>query len=143
LEKGMRDKKLVAIVVGVLVLVTLHLVDHVFRGELPLPLSSDSLPFIVASLVIYGVLAAGLLLYAKNSVGPRFWTVIFLLGLGLGWLSHCSPYTDLPVQVIQGTYQSAFAGWLAVTCLLALMSVLGIGAVYAGYAWMRDTRRQR
>jgi hypothetical protein len=138
----MRDRKLVAIVAGVLALVTLHLVDHVFRGDLPLPLSSDSLPFIVVSLVIYGVLGTGLFLYTKNRVGPRFWTVVFLLGLGLGWLSHLSPYTDQPIQVIRGAYQSGFAGWLAITCLLALMVVLAVGALYAGYEWIGHTRRR-
>jgi hypothetical protein len=98
----MQDRRLVAIVVCALVLVTLHLADHVFRGDLRLPLSSESLLFVVVSLVIYGVLGTGLSLYAKNKVGPRFWTIISVLGLGFGWLSHFSPYTDQNTKVIQG-----------------------------------------
>jgi hypothetical protein len=142
LSKSIQDKRLVAIVVCALVLVTLHLADHVFRGDLRVPLSSESLSFVVVSLVIYGVLGTGLFLYTKNKVGPRFWTIISLLGLGFGWLSHFSPYTDQNTKVIQGAYQSALAGWLALACLFTLMFVLIVGAVYAGYQWMRETKRE-
>jgi hypothetical protein len=100
-------------------------------------------PFVVVSLVIYGVLGTGLFLYTKNKVGPRFWTIISVLGLGFGWLSHFSPYTDQNTKVIQDAYQSALAGWLALTCLVTLMLVLIVGAVYAGYQWMCETRRGR
>ena len=110
----MQDTKLIILVVFTLLLVTLHLIDHVLRGDLHLPLSLESMPFIVISLVIYAIIGIGLLLYIKNKVGPRFWTVLSVLGLIFGCLSHFSPFTDQNMTAIRGAYLSPIAGWLAV-----------------------------
>src|SRR3712207_3781073 len=141
-ERRIRETKLILLVVLTLLLVTLHLVDHVLRGDLHRPLSLESLPFIVVSLVIYGILGSGLWLTWKNKVGPRFWTVLSVLGLAFGWISHFSPFTDQNTTAIRAAYQSPIAGWLAVACLLALMLILMVGAIYAGYLWARSASRR-
>jgi hypothetical protein len=85
----------------------------------------------------------GVLLYRAGRVGARFWTIVGILGLGLGWLSHFSPMTDQPVSIIYQGYAVPWVGMLAVGCLFLLMfSVLG-ATVFAGYLWRRGAHRDR
>jgi hypothetical protein len=62
-------------------------------------------------------------------------------GVTVGWLGHFSPLTKQPPQSIFHAYQSAFAGWLAVGTLAALMlSLIGV-TLYAGLLWAREMRQ--
>jgi hypothetical protein len=136
----MRDKKLLVLLVLITVLVTGHNVDHVLRDELPWPPSSEWLIFIVVIGVIYAAIGLTFLLYRRNRVGPRFFTIASLGGLVFGWLGHFSPYTDQPPSYILNAYQSATAGWIALSQLLALVLVLALTAVYSGYLWVRGVK---
>jgi len=118
----------------------LHLVDHILRGDFHWPIDEQSIGFLVVATVILGGMGLGVSLYRAGRVGARFWTVVGLLGLGLGWLSHFSPMTDQPVAVIYQGYTAPWAGVLAVGCLVLLMlSVFG-ATIFAGYLWKRQSR---
>jgi hypothetical protein len=77
-----------------------HLLDHVLRGDLPWPIDEQSVGFIAVATIILAGMGLDVRLYRTGRVGPRFWTIVGILGLGLGWLSHFSPMTDQPVSVI-------------------------------------------
>ena len=136
-EGRVRNKRLITLVVLATIFSLGHTADHVARGDLRWPLTLESVPFIVISLVIYAIIGFGLYLYLKNKVGPRFWAIVAGIGVAFGWLAHFSPFTDQPPQYILRAYESAAAGWLALGCLVALMLVLITAAIYAGYLWAR------
>ncbi|GKS65840.1 hypothetical protein YTPLAS72_31440 [Nitrospira sp.] len=133
----MPDRDLLRLLGVIALLNVLHLVDHIVRGDFHWPIDEQSIGFLVVATVILGGLGLGVWLYQAGRVGPRFWTIIGMLGLGLGWLSHFSPMTDQPVSGIYQGYATPWAGALAVGCLFLLMvSVLG-ATLYAGYLWKR------
>jgi hypothetical protein len=139
----MRDKKLVNLIIVGTILSLGHTVDHIVRGDLHWPLTWESVPFIVVSLAIYAAIALGLYLYAQGKVGARFWAIFAGSGLAFGWLAHFSPFTDQPARYIFNAHESVIAGWLALSCLLALMLTLMVAAVYAAYLWLvGDTKSQ-
>ncbi|MDH4085892.1 MAG: hypothetical protein OEV27_14645 [Nitrospira sp.] len=121
----------------------LHLVDHIFRGDFHWPIDEQSVGFIGVATIILSGMGLSVRLYQSGQVGLRFWVMVGVLGLGLGWLSHFSPMTDQPVAVIYHTYTAPWAGSLAVGCLvLLLFSVLG-ATVFAGYLWQRNAYPDR
>ncbi|NJL18370.1 MAG: hypothetical protein HC938_15600 [Nitrospira sp.] len=133
----MPDSRLLHLLSFIALLNILHLVDHILRGDFHWPLDEQSVGFMVVATVILGGMALGVWLYRVGRVGPRFWTIVGTLGLGLGWLSHFSPMTDQPLSVIYHRYTAPWAGAMAIGCLFLLMvSVLG-ATIYAGFLWMR------
>ena len=121
----------------------LHLVDHILRGDFHWPIDEQSIGFLVVATVILGGMGLGVWLYRAGLVGPRFWVMVGVLGLGLGWLSHFSPMTDQPLSVIYHGYTAPWAGVLAVGCLFLLMlSVLG-ATLFAGYLWRQGAHPDR
>ncbi|NOU11695.1 MAG: hypothetical protein HOO98_16995 [Nitrospira sp.] len=131
------DPRLLRFLGLIAILNVLHLVDHILRGDFHWPIDEQSVGFISVATIILGGMGLGVRLYRSGRVGPRFWVMIGVLGLGLGWLSHFSPMTDQPVSVIYHGYAAPWAGVLAVGCLvLLLFSVLG-ATVFAGYLWWR------
>ncbi len=134
----MPDRYLLKLLGVIALLNVLHLVDHVLRGDFHWPIDEQSGGFLVVATVILGGLALGVWFYRAGWVGPRFWAIVGVLGVGLGWFSHFSPMTDQPVSVIYQGYAKPWAGALAVGSLFLLMlSVLG-ATVYAGYLWKRE-----
>jgi len=140
---SMPDPRLLRFLGLIAILNVLHLVDHILRGDFHWPIDEQSVGFLVVATVILGGLGLGVRLYRSGLVGPRFWVIVGVLGLGLGWFSHFSPMTDQPVSVIYHGYVAPWAGVLAVGCLFLLMfSVLG-ATVFAGYLWRRGTHSDR
>ena len=136
----MPNSRLLQLLAVIALLNILHLVDHILRGDFHWPIDEQSIGFLVVATVILGGMGLGVSLYRAGRVGARFWTVVGLLGLGLGWLSHFSPMTDQPVAVIYQGYTAPWAGVLAVGCLVLLMlSVFG-ATIFAGYLWKRQSR---
>ena len=136
----MRDKKLIILVVLLIVLSLGHDVDHIFRGDIPWPLSSG--PLLPKSIIVikYALLGLALFFYLKNKIGPLFWAIAAGIGVALGWLAHFSPFTDQTPQYIYHAYATPAAGWLAVAWLAALMLVLITTAIYAEYLWARGVQ---
>jgi hypothetical protein len=131
----MPDKILATLVSVIAALNALHALDHILRGDVHWPLDGPSVAFVLITVVTYGVLGFGLVLYRTQRVGPRFWTLVGLGGLAFGWLAHFSPFTDQPPAVILAAYTSRWAGGFALACLLALMLVVLSVTVYAGWLW--------
>lgn len=118
----------------------LYLVDHLLRGDFHWPIDEQSIGFLLVATVILGGMGLGVWLYREGRVGARFWTLVGILGLGLGWLSHFSLMTDQPLSVIYQGYTAPWAGVLAVGCLILLM-LCDLGAtVFTGYLWKRESR---
>lgn len=115
----------------------LHLLDHVLRGDFHWPIDEQSIGFILVATIILGGMGLGVRLYQTGRVGPRFWTIVGILGLGLGWFSHFSPTTDQPVSVIYQGYSTPWAGALAVGCLFLLMGTVFGATIFSGYLWRR------
>jgi len=136
----MPDRTLIALVVTAAILFSGHVVDHVARGDVQWPLTTDSVAFILVSVAGYAIIGVGLTLYLNDKVGPLFWALVGGIGLALGWLGHFSPFTDQPPRHILHAYSSAAVGWLALGCLVALMLVLIIAVVYAVQLWARQNK---
>jgi len=134
----MPDYRLLRLLTCIVLLNLLHLVDHILRGDLHWPIDGQSLGFVVVATVILGGMGLGMRLYKTGHVGPRFWTVVGVLGLGLGWLSHFSPMTDQPVSGIYHGYRDPWAGGLAVLCLFVLMVIVLGATIFAGCLWKRQ-----
>jgi hypothetical protein len=133
----MVDSRLLNLLGLIALLSVLHLLDHIVRGDFHWPIDGQSVGFIVIATVILGGMALGVWLYRAGRVGPRFWTIMGALGLGLGWLSHFSSTTDQPVSVIYRGYAAPWAGAVAVGCLMLLMLSVFVATLYAGYLWKR------
>ncbi len=131
----MPDTILATLVSLIATLNALHAVDHIIRGDIHWPLDGPSVAFVLITVVTYGVLGLGLVLYRTHRVGPRFWTMVGLVGLAFGWLAHFGPFTDQPPAVILAAYTSRWAGGFALACLLALMLMVLSVTAYAGWLW--------
>ncbi len=100
----MPDRRFIQLLGVIALLNVLHLVHHILRGDFHWPIKEQSVGFMVVATVILGGMGLGVWLDRTGLVGPRFWTIVGVLGLGLGWLSHFSPMTDQPVLVIYQGY---------------------------------------
>ena len=136
----MTNNKLLALIGVATLLSAAHMVDHAIRDELSRWPPGDLAVFAIVTVVLYGAIAAGIYLYVKGTVGPRFWAVFSFLGVLLGWASHFSPFTDQPVSYILNAYNYGLAGWLAVGVLVALMLALAATGVYAAVLWRSKVR---
>ncbi|MCI0552430.1 MAG: hypothetical protein L0287_15880, partial [Anaerolineae bacterium] len=94
----MRDKKLIILVLLLIVLILGHDVDHMFRGDIPWPLTPG--PLLPKAIIVIQLAALGLALffYLKNIIGPLFWALAAGIGVALLWLGHFSPFTDQTPQ---------------------------------------------
>jgi hypothetical protein len=137
----MINQKLVALIAAGTVLSLGHTADHVIRDNLRWP-STELFALVVVSAVLYGGISAGLFLYAKGKVGPRFWTIFAFAGVLFGWAAHFSPFTEQPPSLILRAYNYGLAGWIAVGVLSALMLVMGLAGVYAAYLWGAESKRE-
>jgi len=138
---SMPDRRFSKLLGVIALLNVLHLIDHILRGDFHWPIDEQSVGFMFVATVILGGMALGVWLYCAGRVGPRFWTIVGMLGLGLGWLSHFSPMTDQPLSVIYQGYAAPWAGAMPIGCLLLLMLSVYRATVYAGYLWTRAKRR--
>jgi hypothetical protein len=115
-----------------------HHVDHVIRGNaVGWPLTDDVNAFTI-SLVIYPIIATGLLLYRAGRVGPGFWS--FISGGGAVFVSavHFGPFAVEPPDHIIGMYDPPVVGWLAFGWLAAFVAVLTVTCVYETRVWWRQ-----
>ena len=117
-----------------------HHLDHVLRGNaVGWPLTEEVNAFTL-SLVVYPVIAAGLLLYRAGRVGPGFWALVSGGGAVFVAAVHFGPAAAEPPELILGHYQPPLLGWLAFGWLVAFVAVLAVTSVYETRLWARRRR---
>lgn len=116
--------------VGIITLLSVaHHIDHVIRDVTGWPFGGGFNAF-SASLFVYPVIAAGVVLSRRGGAGPGFWTVlaggaaVFLLVIHLGPAAG-DDAVDIPSQ-----YGSPIAAVVALVVLAALIVGLSAHAVY-------------
>jgi hypothetical protein len=117
-----------------------HHLDHVLRGNaVGWPLTDEVNAFTI-SLVVYPVIAAGLLLYRAGRVGPGFWALVSGGGAVFVGAVHFGPAAAEPPELILGHHQPPALGWLAFAWLVAFVAVLAVTSVYETRLWVRQRR---
>lgn len=112
-----------------------HHVDHVIRGNaIGWPFSPEVNTF-TASLVIYPIIAGGLLLYRAGQVGPGFWALVSGGGALFVGAIHFGPMAVEPPDHILGMYQPPIIGWLAFGWLVAFVALLAVTCLYEIRSW--------
>jgi hypothetical protein len=112
----------------VTVLVALHHVDHVVRGNHSgWPFQEAVTPF-TFSLLIYALLLPGIYMNLRGRVAARWWLFVALVGLALVFSVHfVGAEREAPVRDIYAVYDSPVWGVLALVVLYGL--VLGLVAL--------------
>ncbi len=111
------------LVLAITALSIAHHVDHVLRDVTGWPLGDEFNPF-SASLFVYPVILAGLLLSRRHRVGARFWAVLaggaalFILAV------HVGPAAGDSVTTIPDQYGSPVADVAALAVLVLFLAAL-------------------
>jgi hypothetical protein len=100
-----------------------HHVDHVFRDVTGWPFGGGFNPF-SASLVVYPVIAAGLLLSRRGRVGARFWAILAGGGAVFILAVHVGPWAPDSVSNIPDQYDSVAADVVALVVLALFVAAL-------------------
>jgi heme exporter protein D len=95
------------------------------------------------SLVVYAVIATGLLLYRAGRVGPGFWALISGGGAVFVSAVHFGPSAVEPPELILGGYGLSILGWLAFAWLVTFVAVLAITSLYETRLWWRQRQARR
>lgn len=100
-----------------------HHVDHVVRGVTGWPLGGGFNPF-SASLFVYPVILAGLLLSRRRRAGARFWAI--LAGGAAVFIAavHVGPAAGDSVTTIPDQHGSTLAGVAALVVLVLFVAAL-------------------
>jgi len=120
-----------------------HHLDHVIRhNAVGWPLT-DQVNAFTMSLVVYPVIATGLLLYRAGRVGPGFWALVSGGGAAFVSAVHFGPLAVEPPEMILGEYDPPILGWLAFTWLVAFVAVLAITCLYETRLWAQQRQARR
>jgi len=120
-----------------------HHLDHVIRhNAVGWPLT-DQVNAFTLSLVVYPVIATGLLLYRAGRVGPGFWALVSGGGAVFVSAVHFGPSAVEPPEMILGGYGLSILGWLAFAWLVTFVAVLAITSLYETRLWWRQRQARR
>src|SRR5512132_2203908 len=120
-----------------------HHLDHLLRGNaVGWPVTEEVNAF-TYSLVVYPVIATGLLLYRTGRVGPGFWALVSGGGAVFVAAVHFGPAAVEPPQLILGHYDPPILGWLAFTWLATFVAVLAITCLYETRLWSQQRQARR
>jgi hypothetical protein len=112
-----------------------HHLDHLIRGNaVGWPVTGQVNAFTV-SLVVYPIIATGLVLYRSGRVGPGFWALVSGGGAVFVSAVHFGPAAVEPPALILHHYQPPILGWLAFGWLVTFVTVLAITCVYETRLW--------
>jgi hypothetical protein len=111
------------LVVAITGLSLAHHVDHIIRGVTGWPLEKGFNPF-SASLFVYPVIAAGVILTRRGQAGPRFWALLAGVGAVFILAVHVGPAAGDTVGKIPDQYASPLAGVAALVVLAAFLLAL-------------------
>jgi hypothetical protein len=120
-----------------------HHLDHLIRGNaVGWPLTGEVNAFTI-SLVVYPVIATGLLAYRAGRVGPGFWALVSGGGAVFVGAVHFGPAAVEPPELIRGPYDPPVLGWLAFTWLMTFVAVLAITCLYETRLWWQQRQARR
>src|SRR5215211_1525966 len=120
-----------------------HHLDHVIRhNAVGWPLT-DQVNAFTLSLVVYPVIATGLLLYRAGRVGPGFWALVSGGGAAFVSAVHFGPSALEPPEMMLDGYDSPALGWLAFTWLVVFVTVLAITSLYETRVWWQERQVRR
>jgi pilus assembly protein TadC len=119
-----------------------HHVDHVLRGVTGWPLTGEVNPF-TYSLLIYPVIAVGLVLSRRGLLGPLAWAAFSAGGAVFLTVVHVGPVAGDAVTAIPHQHGSPVTGALAIALLAALVAVLLTTFVYEVRLSLRARRAPR
>jgi hypothetical protein len=115
-----------------------HHLDHIIRhNAVGWPLGEEVNAFTI-SLVVYPVIAAGLLLYRAGWVGAGFWALVSGGGAVFVAAVHFGPAPAEPPELILGGYDPPILGWLAFGWLASFVALLAITCLYETQLWWRQ-----
>jgi hypothetical protein len=118
-----------------------HHLDHLIRGNAVGWPVTDEVNAFTASLVIYPIIATGLLLYHAGRVGPGFWALVSGGGAVFVSVVHFGPAAVEPPELILDHYDTPILGWLAFGWLVVFVAVLAITSVYETRVWWQRRAR--
>jgi hypothetical protein len=120
-----------------------HHLGHVIRhNAVGWPLTDQVNAFTI-SLVVYPVIAAGLLAYRAGRVGPGLWALVSGGGAVFVGAVHFGPAAVEPPRLILGGYDPPILGWLAFAWLVAFVAVLAITCLYETRLWAQQRQARR
>ena len=115
-----------------------HHLDHLIRGNgVGWPVT-DQVNAFTLSLVVYPVIATGLLAYRAGRVGPGFWALVSGGGAVFVSAVHFGPAAVEPPELMLDAYDPPVLGWLAFSWLAAFVAVLAITCLYETRMWWRQ-----
>src|SRR6266511_838285 len=115
-----------------------HHLDHLIRhNAVGWPLTDEVNAFTI-SLIVYPVIATGLLLYRAGRVGPGFWALVSGGGAVFVSAVHFGPAAVEPPELILDHYDPPILGWLAFTWLVTFATVLAITSLYETRLWWQQ-----
>src|SRR4029453_2954831 len=107
-----------------------HHLDHLVRGNaVGWPVTNHVTAFPL-SLVVYPIIATGLVLYHAGRVGPGFWALVSGAGAAFVAAVHFGPAAVEPPELILDHYTAPVLGWLAFGWLVVFVTVLATTCVY-------------
>lgn len=110
-----------------------HHLDHVFRDVTGWPIEGGFNPF-SASLFVYPVILAGVVLSRRHRVGARFWAALAGGGAVFVAAVHLGPWAPDSVTTIPDQYGSTVAD-------VAALVLLGVFVVGLGLHFAHEIRR--
>jgi hypothetical protein len=120
-----------------------HHLDHLIRhNAVGWPVTSQVNAFTV-SLVVYPIIATGLVLYRAGRVGPGFWALVSGGGAVFVSAVHFGPAAVEPPELILDHYQPPVLGWLAFGWLVTFVTVLAITCLYETRLWAQHRQARR
>jgi len=116
-------------VVTIAALSIAHHVDHILRDVTGWPLGGGFNPF-SASLFVYPVIFAGVILSKQGRVGHKFWSVLAGGGALFILAVHVGPFAGDAVSDIPDGYDSAVADVVALAILAVFFAALCSHCIY-------------
>jgi hypothetical protein len=112
-----------------------HHLDHLIRGNAVGWPVTDQVNAFTISLIVYPIIATGLLLYHAGRVGPGFWALVSGGGTAFVSAVHFGPAAVEPPELILDHYDQPILGWLAFAWLVVFLTVLAITSIYETRLW--------
>jgi hypothetical protein len=120
-----------------------HHLDHLIRGNAVGWPVTEQVNAFTASLVVYPIIATGLLLYQAGRVGPGFWALVSGGGAAFVSAVHFGPAAVEPPELILDPYDPPILGWLAFSWLGVFVVVLAVTCVYETRLWSQQRQARR